>query len=145
MPKGELYIKDLGGNWTDAYTEWGLSMSDTGLSSLMTPAPNKEYITDESRLEHGKRIIVDAKIDSRSLTLPVHITANSKEEFFERYGRFCEILAGGNIVLKTRFQPNIVYKCVYVNCSGFSQFVQEMAHFTLKLEEPNPTDRTDVN
>lgn len=144
MPKGELFIKDFAsGTWLDAYDEWGMSMSDTGLSVLMTPVPNKEYLKSSSRLENGTRVIVNAKKDERSLTLPFHITAKTKELFFERYEKVCEILAQGNIWIKTKYQPNVVYKCVYINCSPFSQFIQQMAHFSLKLEEPNPADRSE--
>ena len=39
MPQEELFI-----NGKDAYTTWGISMDDTALSALMTPAPNKEFI-----------------------------------------------------------------------------------------------------
>lgn len=47
--KEELFI-----NGKDAYVEWGISMDNTSLSALMTPAPNKAFIESESRLEHGK-------------------------------------------------------------------------------------------
>lgn len=49
MPQEELFI-----NGKDAYTTWGISMDDTALSALMTPAPNKEFIENKSRMEHGK-------------------------------------------------------------------------------------------
>lgn len=143
MPAGELFIKDTSGLWQDTYEKWGMSMSDTALSKLMTPAPNKEYIENASRLEHGKRVIVNAKVDARKLSLPFHITANDKDLFFERYYALCQILESGNIWIKTKYQPNVVYKCVYINCTQFSQFVQQMAHFTLNLEEPNPKDRSE--
>ena len=51
---GELFI-----NGKDAYTTWGISMDDTSLSALMTPAPNKDLVENKSRLEHGKRVITD--------------------------------------------------------------------------------------
>ena len=144
MPLGELFIKDLEtGVWEDTYKEWGMSLSDTGLSALMTPAPNKEYIKSSSRLENGVRVVVDAKKDERSLTLPFHITAKTKDEFFTRYEKLCQVLSRGDVWIKTKYQPNVVYKCVYKNCSQFSQFIQLMAHFSLKLEEPNPKDRSE--
>lgn len=45
MPQEELFI-----NGKDAYTTWGISMDDTALSALMTPAPNKEFIENKSRM-----------------------------------------------------------------------------------------------
>ena len=70
---GELFI-----NGKDAYTTWGLSMDETSLSALMTPAPNKELIENKSRLGHGKRVIIsNPKKDERNLTL--QINCNSQD------------------------------------------------------------------
>lgn len=143
MPKGELFIKDVNGNWQDSYEAWGLSMSDTSLSALMTPAPNKDYIKNRSRLESGERCIVNAKKDSRSLNLSIHIKAKTKEDFFNKYNEFCKVLGSGNVWIKTKYQDGVVYKCIYINCPQFSQFMQGMGFFTLKLEEPNPDDRVE--
>ena len=135
--KGELYI-----NGRDAYDIWGISMTDTSLSALMTPAPNKEYIENSSRLEHGKRVITDnAKVDERSLSLEIHLTAPTKDLFFERYLSFCEELKKGLLEIKTSYQKDVVYRMIYKSCSQFSQFMQGIGKFTLKLEEPNPENR----
>ena len=143
MPKGELFInKNANGDWQDAYINWGLSLSDTGLSVLMTPPSHKEYISDDSRLENGKRVIVDVKLASRSLSLPVHITASSKELFYQRYLSFCEELKKGELQIMTKYQPEVVYRCVYIDCKQYSQFRQQMAHFSLTLDEPNPANRS---
>lgn len=143
MPRGELFInKDELGNWKDAFTYWGLSMDDTGLSSLMTPAPIKDLPTDESRLEDGIRIDhSNVKYDSRDLTLSVHIKAPTKEKFFEYYKSFCSELKKGKLLVKTKYSDE-VYKLTYRNCTQFSQFVQKMAFFSLKLTEENPEDRS---
>ena len=50
--KDELRI-----NGKDAYTTWGISMDNNALSELMTPSSNKTFIENESRLEHGKRVV----------------------------------------------------------------------------------------
>lgn len=144
MPKGELFInKDANGVWQDAYELWGLSMSDMGLSVLMAPPPSKEYIVNDSRLENGKRYITsNARVSSRDLTLPIHIKASSKEKFYEYYLAFCEELKKSSLHIKTKYTDDI-YKCVYISCSQYSQFMQCMAHLSLKLVEPNPTDRSE--
>lgn len=142
MPRGELFInKDDLGNWQDAFVKWHLSMDDTGLSALMAPPPAKEYITNESRLYDGIRIDTsNAKVDSRNLNLNVHIKAKNKDEFYGYYKSFCEELKKGSLHIKTKYSDD-VYKTVYVSCSQFTQFCQEMAFLTLKLIEPNPSDR----
>ena len=137
MPVGELFI-----NGKDAYLEWGVSMDNTSLSALITPAPNKAVIANKSRLEHGKRLITsNVMVDERDLTLQINLTARNKEEFFKRYIAFCDELAKGLLLIKTKYQPNIVYKTVYNSCTQFSQFIREIASFSLKLTEPNPKDR----
>ena len=66
---GELFI-----NGKDAYAAWGISMDDTSLSALMTPAPNKDLIENKSRLEHGKLVISsNPKKDERNLILQLNL------------------------------------------------------------------------
>lgn len=135
--RGELFI-----NGKDAWLQWGISMDNTALSALMTPAPCKDYIENESRLENGKRILTtNIKADSRELTLQIHLTARNEDEFFSRYLSFCNELAGGVLDIRTRYQPDVVYHTVYNSCSQFGQFMRGIATFSLKLTEPNPANR----
>ena len=135
--KGELFI-----NGEDAYLQWGISMDDTSLSELMTPPANKAFIENESRLQHGKRVVVaNPKLDQRNLTLQINLTAPTEEQFFVRYSNFCKVLATGVLHLKTKYQPGVVYKTIYLSCGQFSQFMRGIGKFSLKLNEPNPNDR----
>lgn len=137
MPVGELKI-----NGNDAYTTWGISFDQTALSTLMTPSPNKAYIENKSRLEHGKRVVVhNPKIDERSVTLSFNLTAKDENQFFERYNGFCNELKKGVLHIETKYQEGVVYKMVYESCTQFSQLIREIAKFSLKLTEPNPADR----
>lgn len=136
--KEELYI-----NGKDAYITWGVSMDDTALSELMTPVANKTFIESESRLEHGKRVVVaNPRMDARNLTFQINLTASDEKLFFERYSSFCEELATGVLEIETKYQPDVVYKTIYQSCSQFSQFMRGIGKFVLKLYEPNPNDRT---
>ncbi len=139
MPVGELFI-----NNHDAYTTWGISLEDgTALSALMTPVPNKPYIENKSRLEHGKRVIVNnSKKDERVISFAITLVASSESDFFTKYGSFCDTLALGDLVIRTKYQPTVYYKCKYISCTQFSQFMRGIAKFTLRIEEPNPSDRT---
>lgn len=143
MPVGELFInKDADGKWQDAYIMWGISFDQTALSTLMTPPPNKGYIENKSRLENGKKVITyNPKVDERSVTLTFNLTAKNEPEFYDKYNRFCEELKKGTLEIKTRYQPAVVYKMVYESCTQFSQLMREIAKFSLKLTEPDPTDR----
>ena len=144
MPAGQLHIKTRDIDWKDAYTEWGLSLDQSSLSALMTPAPNKAYIENSSRLEHGKKVINNIpKVDSRSVTLAFNLTAKDENEFLRRYAKICEeILAKGYIELKTEFQEGVVYRMYYESCTQFSQFMRSIGKFSLKLSEPDPTNRS---
>lgn len=152
-------IGDVTINNYDAYTRYGLNIEDGGLSALMTPAPMKEFIECKSRVANGKKIITKApKVDAREVTLPFHIIAKSREEFFDKYNLFCdEVLKNGAFTLKTKFQPErtkivngvaviipeVVYHLVYVSCTQFSQYDQRLGRFSLKVSEPDPTNRVE--
>lgn len=151
MPKGQLTI-----NGKDAYTEWGLSMDSSALSALMTPAPIKSLIENDSRLEHGKEMITSitqtdsegaskevstVKVDARDITVSFNITAKNEAQFLQRYYGFCSELEKGKLDISTSFLPNVVFHTIYVSCSQFSEFVLGIGKFTLKLTEPNPKNR----
>lgn len=138
MPKGELFI-----NGIDAYEEWGVSLSDTSLSALMTPSSLKKFISSKSRLRDGKTIVVnDPKVEERSVSIAIHLTARNEIDFFRNYEKFCkDVLAKGYLTIETKYQEGVIYRFEYESCSQFSQFMRGIAKFTLKLTEPNPNNR----
>lgn len=143
-----LKLKTAGtsNQWVDAYERYGVTLDETGLSRLMTPAPNKQPVENKSELEDGKRIVsgTKPKKGERNIALLMNLTASSEASFFERYALFCsEILDYGYIRMKTGYQSGVVYKMTYVDCTQFSEFRRGMAKFTLSLNEPNPNDRSE--
>ena len=59
-------MADLLINGRDAYKTWGVRMGDKFLDVLGASLPMKEFIENKSRLEHGKRVIINnPKIDER--------------------------------------------------------------------------------
>ena len=137
MPLGELYI-----NGDDAFAEYGMSMESSALSSLMTPPPSKEFIENKSRLENGKRVVTsNPMVDERELSLQFHIKANGKSDFLVKYSKLCDVLASGVLEISTSYQQGVVYRMIYVSCTQFSEYRLGMAKFTLRLNEPNPTNR----
>lgn len=137
---GDLFI-----NGKDAYTEWGISLDTTSLSALMTPAPNKPSVESKSARTDGKKVIIGStnppRVDERDITLTLHLAATTEEQFFARYEAFCLELSKGVLDIRTRFQPQVVYRTVYLSCTQFTQFMRGLAKFSLKLNEPNPKDR----
>lgn len=142
MLKGQLYI-----NGKDAYTTYGIFLAENALSTLMTPPSVKDYISNESRLEHGKRVSYEnVRLGERELTLSFNMHAKDKDTFLSNYAKFCdEVLSKGKIELRTSLLPNVWFRCIYVSCNQFSQFRRELASFSLKLNEPDPSNRGETD
>ena len=138
MIKGELYI-----NGQDAWLTWGVFLDDSSISALMTPPAAKDLIKNTTRLEHGTSYItVNPKFKERDITLSMQMYAPSKTDFYSQYNNFCEdVLATGVLNIVTKYQPNVTYKCIYNSCTQYKQYLGKIAKFSLKLTEPNPTDR----
>lgn len=79
-------IPELKINKYSVYDTFGVRMGDGFLDALTEPLTLKENIENESRLEHGKRIIVDAnpKIASRELLLDFTLPVVPKKTFCKR-------------------------------------------------------------
>lgn len=141
----DTFTQNNAGDWVDVYKQYGLSFSDTALSALMTPAPNKAMIENVSRKQDGKRIIKDTqyvKKDSRDLSLEMHITARTKALWIQKYNSFCnEILSHGYLELMHSALGGVVYRLTYQSCSQFSEFMMQMAKYTLRVNEPDPANR----
>lgn len=154
MARGELYIKtsatsSITGNdngWVDAYTVWGVSFSEVALSMLMTPAPAKAPVENKSRMQNGKTVLRNetySKKDERDVSLEMHITAKKKEDFWRQYDAFCEqVLDRQFIDIKSGYRPNKVFHMTYSSCTQFSEWQQMVAKFTLRLNEPDPSNRS---
>lgn len=137
MVRQQLYI-----NGKNAYTTWGIFLEDGALSALMTPPPSKAFISNTYRSKDGKRIVRNnPRVDERDITLPFCMTAATEEAFLSNYASFCEELATGWLIINTHFQPDVYYRCSFTSCTQFSQFARQIAKFSLKLNEPDPTNR----
>lgn len=138
---GELYI-----NGKDAWVTWGVNMGDGFLDALDAPLQMKEYIENESRLEHGKRMITaNAKIDSREITLGFTIMGASESDYRAKRKAFLSELQAGAFTVNVPILGADVYKLVYTGRSinyGLSAD-RTFGHFTMKATEPNPADRAE--
>ena len=140
---GELEIY-TGGSWKDAYTQWGLSLEDGGLSKLVTPRPHKQPVTNKNVTASGAHVI-DATVgivDERTISLPMHITAPDKATFWSRYRAFCSVLEAGTITLRSNYFKDgngspIVFTLIYQDVQNFTEFIQEMAKFDVVFYESN--------
>lgn len=138
---GDLFI-----NGNDAWGSWGVRMGDGFLDAIDGFNEMKDYIEDESRLEHGKRVITDnAKVDSREITLQFTIEGNSENDYRSKKKAFQTELEKGAVNIKVPVLGNEVYKLVYLGKSvsyGLS-LDRCFGKVSSKFEEPNPMDRSE--
>lgn len=130
---------------------WGMVLAETSVTALMTPAPLKSYITNKSALSNGKQVLTDSgnvpKVDERDVQLVFAIHANTLAKFLMQYHSFCDELKKGAIDLTLHVWEGdsymkTTYYLNYVSCSQFSEYNGRLGRFVLKLNEPNPANRT---
>ncbi len=138
MSRVNIYI-----NGKNARTEWGVVTTGNTLSALLAPAGLKERVSNESRLEHGRRTDNSApRTAARELNLEIQMTARNPEQFYARHEAFCAELEKGVIDMYMSDRPTVVYHFDYNSCPQYTQFRRGMATLALKVTETNPKDRT---
>lgn len=138
---GDLLI-----NGKDAFSTWGVRMGDGFLDAIDGFNEMKDYIENESRLEHGKRVITDnAKVDSREITLQFTIEGSSESDYRAKKKAFQTELEKGAVNIKIPVLGSEVYKLVYLGKSisyGLS-LDRCFGKVSSRFEEPNPMDRSE--
>lgn len=133
-------------NSFNARTKWGIVANTKLMEALLAPPSVKDPVQSESRLEHGTRTIIpqgNVKLAKRDIMLEVGLTAPNLTEFYTRYKSFIEELTSGWLkIASPKFLPGVVFNCRYVSCTQFTNYNGRIAKFILKLEEPNPKDRS---
>lgn len=138
---GDLII-----NGKDAFITWGVRMGDGFLDAIDGFNEMKEYIENESRIEHGKRMITDnARVASREIALQFTIEGSSESDYRAKKKAFQAELERGAVNIKIPAIGNEVYKLVYLGKSisyGLSTD-RCFAKASSKFCEPNPMDRSE--
>lgn len=138
-------MSDLLINTQDAYTTWGVRMGEGFLDALGASSPMKEFIENKSRLEHGKRVIInDPKIDEREITLSFTIEGNSQSDYQAKKKAFFEELYKGVVDIQVPANSNEIYHLIYLGKSvAYAQSLdQTFGKISAKFNEPNPANRT---
>lgn len=135
-------MSDLLINTQDAYTTWGVRMGEGFLDVLGASSPMKEFIENKSRLEHGKRVIInDSKIDEREITLSFTIEGNSQSDYQAKKKAFFEELYKGVVDIQVPANSNEIYHLIYLGKSV--AYAQSLDHtfgkISAKFNEPNPS------
>lgn len=138
--KNELII-----NNKDAYATWGVRMGDNFLDVLGASSPMKEFIENKSRLEHGKRVIInDPKIDEREITLSFTIEGSSQSDYQSKKKAFFDELYKGMVDIQVPANSSEVYYLIYTGKSvTYAQSIDRtFGKVSMKFSEPNPVNRT---
>lgn len=137
---GELFI-----NGKDAWNAWGVNMGEGFLDALDSFAPMKEYIENDSRLEHGKRVLmVEPRVASRDLTLHFTIMGANETDFRTKRKAFEDELRKGMVDVNVPAIGSEVFHLIYTGKSVNYGVSLDRSFCTVssKFEEPNPMNRT---
>ncbi len=137
--KGDLII-----NGKDAFDTWGVNMGDGFLNNLLTPSPVKDYIENKSRLEDGKRVILNnKKDDERDFNLIFTIRGSSQSDYILKFKAFMSEMSSGLVSINVPIIGNEVYYVYYKNSISFAFSIDHtFSKIAMKVCEPNPADRT---
>lgn len=134
---GDLYI-----NGNDAWGTYRVAMGEGFIQTLLTPAGNKDFIENESRLENGKRVVFNnPKVASRDLTLTFNIHGDTQEEYMLNYKAFVAVLQQGKVVLRVP-DLDMTFTLVHKRSLSFALDRNRLnSRLSVKFEEPDPTLR----
>ena len=136
----ELLINDK-----NAYTTWGVRMGDGFLYVIGASAPMKDFIENKSRLEHGKRVIINnPKVDEREITLSFTIEGNSQSDYQAKKKAFFGELYKGAVDIKIPANSSEIYHLIYTGKSvTYAQSLDRtFGKVSMKFSEPNPANRS---
>lgn len=132
-------------NNKNAYTTWGVRMGDKFLDTIGASSPMKEFIENKSRLEHGKRVIVNnPKLDERDITLSFTIEGNSQSDYQAKKKAFFDELYKGTVDIQVPANSSEIYHLIYLGKSiTYAQSLDRtFGKISMKFNEPNPSNRT---
>lgn len=123
----------------------GVRMGKGFKDALFAPSPVKEYITNESRLEHGVRVLdIPIRKDRRSLTLEFQIWGASPNDLLLKKNAFYAELARGQFDLAI---PELTTEVFHLHYTGKStSYSSGLSNCACKVkcgfEEFNPNNRS---
>lgn len=132
-------------NNKNAYATWGVRMGEGFLDVLGASSPMKEFIENKSRLEHGKRVIINnPKVDEREITLSFTIEGSSEPDYQSKKKTFFDELYKGKVDIQVPANGSEIYHLIYTGKSvTYAQSLDRtFGKVSMKFSEPNPTSRT---
>lgn len=142
MPRGTCTIY----NWVATYdlkTDFGVSLSDGAISTLLAPPAAKERVSNESRLEDGRRIDIyaDTHFQARELTLEMHLIADTFEQYMARWRSFLAAITAtgeGIRLTYTIYGQSMTFDLQYLSCTQFAVYNGTLGKFAVRFIERKP-------
>lgn len=137
-------MADLLINNKDTFATWGVRMGDGFLDIIGAAVPIKEFIENKSRLEHGKRVIINnPRVDEREMTLSFTIEGSSQSDYQAKKKAFFEELYKGAVDIQVPDNSSEIYHLVYSGKSvTYAQSLDRtFGKVSAKFCEPNPVNR----
>ena len=129
-------------NNKDALKEWGVRMGEGFLDVIGASAPMKDFIENKSRLEHGKRVIINnPKVDEREITLSFTIEGSSQSDYQSKKKAFFDELYKGKVDIQVPANGSEIYHLIYTGKSvTYAQSLDRtFGKISSKFSEPNPS------
>lgn len=138
-----IYINDK-----DIWIEWSAILIEGSYNSLMEPADLKSYVENDFRSQHGKRVSVkNTRYKDRNITLVFDIQGTSMRDYNSKKDSLLAEMQKGIFELKV-IPLMTVYK-VFLPPGYFLGLSSDpglsSGKFSVRLNEPNPTDRKTEN
>lgn len=130
-------------NGVDAST-YGVKLSPGSVGKLLVPVTYKDYVSNESRLEHGVRVLIPStpKVASREVTLTFQVNADTEVAFESRKEALLGELKSGALTIQLPTKSSEIFKLVYLGGTSYTGGLSGHAcKITAKFLEPNPADR----
>ena len=129
-------------NGLESYANYKVVMGKGFIDAIEAPCALKDYIENDSRLEHGTRVIVNNKLAKRAVTLMFNIHGVTEVEYLANKKAFENLMYAGRVIFQI-IGRNEIYKMVYTGKSVTYKHSYNGKFGTVSMQfiEPNPADR----
>lgn len=124
-----------------ALSAFGVTLLKGWRETFLFPLENKEYITNESRLEHGTRYNTDnIRKKAREISLQFFLEGSSDDDYIEKLEAFMKVISNGVISMRIPKLKNRSYKLVYTGIKQYGMYGAKKGKFVVNFIEPNPVE-----
>lgn len=125
----------------DIWEEYGASLVKGAYAALLKPPAAKECVSNTSRLEHGKRVVLigTQKMESREVSFSFVVEGGTEAELASRFSLLLKDITGGAIKLgvpRLGRSFTLLYKSAEEVKAYRTRFIRVLK---VTFEEPDPS------